>query len=182
MTAVSGHPAVEDCLFHYTSAVGLTGILKQQCIRATDSAFLNDSLEISFGAIAVQRHLDNWIREIELTPPTSGSDEWHRLQHLYAVVDILEKFNDVEECAPTTVPTQLLDGATYVACFTEQPDQLSQWRGYGGQGYSIGFTRDGLDGKLIVDGLPSTLSPSSITRVMYGKSLHFHPMNHAAIV
>ncbi len=35
---------------------------------------------------------------------------------------------------------------SYVTCFTEEPDLLSQWRGYGdnGQGVSIGFDKDTL--------------------------------------
>ena len=41
MTMPDDHPAVEDCLFHYTSAGGMKGILESRCIWATDSAFLS---------------------------------------------------------------------------------------------------------------------------------------------
>jgi hypothetical protein len=44
------------------------------------------------------------------------------------------------------LPEGYIDSATYVACLTEQHDDLGQWRGYGKQGYALGLTRDELKG------------------------------------
>lgn len=38
------------CLYHYTSAVGLEGILRSRSLWATDTAFLNDWQEIVYAA------------------------------------------------------------------------------------------------------------------------------------
>lgn len=148
MTAPS-HPKVEDCLFHYTSAKGLMGILKDQCVFATDSAFLNDSSEITYAGRAVERHLKNMIDHINLSPPPAGSKERTRLGLMVEAKGALAKFNEAKYDLAGSARS-VFDGATYVSCFTEKPDQLSQWRGYGGRGYSVGFTRDGLN-KLIID-------------------------------
>jgi hypothetical protein len=76
---------------------------------------------------------------------------------------------DPEEWAPTASLPQIIDGATYVSCFTEKPDQLSQWRGYGGHGYSVGFTRDGLD-NLVNEGASSLVaSAGPVIQVGYGQ-------------
>ena len=39
-----------EILYHYTSAVGLESILRQRCLRATDTVFLNDWQEVIFAA------------------------------------------------------------------------------------------------------------------------------------
>ena len=170
MTSPGSHPEVEDCLFHYTSAGGLKGILEDGCIWATDSAFLNDSSEISYAAKEVATHIKNLIQGMEITNPGHASHDWYRLGHLKAVLEVLEKYNEAEDWAPTTLPPHAIDGATYVSCFTENPDQLSQWRGYGGRGYSIGFTRDSLDiNNLTIDGAPPGLFPSPVTEITYGR-------------
>ena len=40
-------PEAHSELLHYTSAAGLLGILESQSLRPTNSAFLNDSMEIA---------------------------------------------------------------------------------------------------------------------------------------
>lgn len=168
MTAPHSHPEKEDCLFHYTSASGLRGILEDKCIWATDSAFLNDSTEISYAGYAVERHIENLIQDIKITHPTPGSSDLYRMDHLSAAKDALVKLNDAEEWAPTASLPHIIDGATYVSCFTEKPDQLSQWRGYGGRGYSVGFTRDGLNNLVIEGASPLTASTGPVVQVGYG--------------
>ena len=169
MTAPYSHPDPKDCLFHYTSAGGLKGILKDRCIWATDSAFLNDSSEIFYAGHAVERHIENLIHEIEVTNPVFKSSDWHRMHHLISAKDALELLNDAEEWAPTASMPHIINGATYVSCFTEEPDQLSQWRGYGGRGYSVGFTRDGLN-NMVIEGVSSlTASAGPVTQVNYGQ-------------
>ena len=73
MTAPPSHPQVKDCLFHYTSAGGLKGILENKYIFATDSAFLNDSSEIFYAGQEVEQLLKNLVADINLTSPPAGS-------------------------------------------------------------------------------------------------------------
>jgi hypothetical protein len=162
---VPNHPSIDDCLFHYTTAGGLKGILENKCIWASDSAFLNDSSEIRYAGWAVEGHLKNMIEEIKLSNPAPDSQEQKRLNVIGQAKEALANFNRVEEY--TGSAPYIVDGATYVSCFTANPDQLSQWRGYGGQGYSVGFTRDSLN-KLIVEGDPRPVV-GKVIQVGYGQ-------------
>lgn len=104
--------ADSDILYHYTSADGLVGILRQHVLWASDSRCLNDTLEFRLGlSIALDtlgRHrgfqpLRNWVEGV--------IDTWSR------------------------------DAGLFVVCFSRDGDLLSQWRAYGrdGQGYCLGF-------------------------------------------
>jgi hypothetical protein len=162
MAASKKHPTLKECLFHYTSAGGLKGILESGCIWASDSAFLNDSSEVKYAGQKVENHLKNLIKEFESLKPKAGSDESRRLIVLNRALDTLTKFNNAED------ERWLIDGATYVSCFTEMPDQLSQWRGYGGRGYSLGFTKKGLN-DLAIEGEDSRAkSAGESIKVGYG--------------
>jgi hypothetical protein len=144
------HPDIEDCLFHYTSTLGLLGILEKKCIYATDSAFLNDSSEMFYGGRALEQHLNNLIGHHELQNHPPGSEQRRRLGLRVEARNWLAQFNngDYDLAGPAFT---VFDGATYISCFTEKPDQLSQWRGYGGLGYSIGFTKEALN-RLTIEG------------------------------
>jgi Protein of unknown function (DUF2971) len=159
------HPAIEDCLFHYTSTLGLLGILEKQCIYATDSAFLNDSSEMFYGGRALEQHLNNLIGHHELQNYPAGSDERRRLGLRHEARDWLATFNNADYDLAGPAWT-VFDGATYISCFTEKPDQLSQWRGYGGLGYSIGFTKESLN-RLTIEGT-GTLA-GDVLKVGYGE-------------
>jgi hypothetical protein len=45
------------CVYHYTSAAGLNGIVTQRALRATNYSFLNDPTELAYGRSVVQRIL-----------------------------------------------------------------------------------------------------------------------------
>jgi len=80
----------------------------------------------------------------------------------------MSNFNEPED-APPPLPRYVKDGATYVSCFSEQPDQLSQWRAYGGRGYAVGFTRAGL-GNLEIDGEDAPFKPAGqVVQEGYGE-------------
>lgn len=114
-------------LFHYTSGSGLIGILESRSIWATSIRFLNDSTEYSL-ALNLARNVVQ-----ELADKPLGKFE----RALYAV--LLERLTlDVQE--------------VYVSSFTENADQLSQWRAYCPTtgGYSVGFRT-----KFLVDSLDS---------------------------
>ncbi|MEB4212321.1 DUF2971 domain-containing protein [Mycobacterium sp. 94-17] len=162
---VPNHPQLEDCLFHYTTTAGLQGILENRCIRATDSAFLNDSSEITYAAGRVEVFLENRVKEHEIQNHPAGSPERRRMGLMDEAKSALHRFNKADYNLEGNART-VFEGATYVACFTEKPDQLSQWRGYGGRGYSIGFTREGLN-QLITEG--DEMPVGNIIQVGYGE-------------
>lgn len=170
MTAAYDPPDAKDCLFHYTSAGGFKGILETQCIYATDSAFLNDLSEITYAADKVARHLEKRIAERDESPPPEGSEWWQRLNLMREAVVALDNIenSNAAEYARTGSGLSIYDGATYVACFTNEPDQLSQWRGYGGRGYAIGFTKEGLN-KLEIDG--ENTPAGEVVKVGYGDAV-----------
>ncbi len=101
-------------LFHYTSAEGLHSILTNRKLRLTNARYLNDSQEILQGLEIVRQVLAELQREC----PHSAGD-------YRDLTDVLQP----HRCN------------TYVACFSEDEDELSQWRAYAddGRGYAIGF-------------------------------------------
>ncbi|MCU7837562.1 MAG: DUF2971 domain-containing protein [gamma proteobacterium symbiont of Taylorina sp.] len=105
--------------FHYTDAGGAIGILSSGKIWASNLGYLNDSTEF------------NYARDL-------------------IVSCIEEKFNKATNKKVVNVFKRIFknikkfdNGHTsfFIACFCENGDQLSQWRGYGanGGGYSIAF-------------------------------------------
>jgi hypothetical protein len=106
---------LEGLVYHYTNLDGLMGILRRRQLWATDIRFLNDTTEAHYG----QQQLDENLRvavDEDQTPDSSLLNEladWAR--HWKATF------------------------RPFVACFSQNSDQLSQWRGYGRLGYAIGF-------------------------------------------
>ncbi len=116
-----------ELLFHYTTSVGLLGIIQTGKIWTTKIHYLNDraELKLAFGYIREE------IARQKLGIGKSRSDE--ELDKMSLALDDIQVIN------------------VSVASFTEVGDQLSQWRGYCdiGSGYSLGF--NGLKLKNIVD-------------------------------
>jgi hypothetical protein len=112
---VDGIP-VPDNLFHYSTPPGLIGIVSSGALWATDLGFMNDSTEFIYGRSMILSQAPEMATKAQ-------SEMGKRL--LNAVDDIVYK-----------------PGGFYAACFCENGDLLSQWRGYAGGvgGYSIGFT------------------------------------------
>ena len=123
-------------IYHYTDAAGLLGIVEARGIWATNVWFMNDTGEATYGWERIERFLRS--REANL----EGERELVALT-LNALRGLKNR-DDFPE--------------TYIACFSKNGDQLSQWRAYGGNnGYSIGFDREGLDelaSMVQPDGLP----------------------------
>ncbi|OZC71749.1 hypothetical protein CH306_22965 [Rhodococcus sp. 15-725-2-2b] len=110
-------------LYHYTNVYGLHGILKSNCLWASEVRFLNDKLELKYGLELFKSYMESYylVSEDETKKKFGRAlilhiDQW--LEGIEATVDV----------------------SVYTACFSEDGDSLSQWRGYtGGNGYSIGF-------------------------------------------
>ena len=98
-------------LCHYTSQNGLIGILKSKSMYATDAAYLNDSQEVVYAVSVAKRCFQK-----------------RRLKEQVDMSDILGKTESLAGKLPV-----------YVASFSEEPDLLSQWRGYcwEGSGFAL---------------------------------------------
>jgi hypothetical protein len=112
------HAKRPSLVYHYTTAVGLLGIVQSHRLWATNARFLNDHSEIEYAA--------GVIRKVMAAMAGKGAA---RLP-----VDFTKLVN------------QDLDGfeaeaRVYICCFCTEGDLLSQWRGYGahGGGYALGF-------------------------------------------
>jgi hypothetical protein len=108
---------VPGLLFHYTSSLGLMGIIKSNKIWTTKIHYLNDKSELQLAF--------EYIRN-EIESQNKGIDKTRTDEELNNMIEALNSIGVIN---------------VSVASFTEFGDQLSQWRGYCeiGQGYSIGF-------------------------------------------
>ena len=120
----SGRSYMPDTLYHYTDANGLLGILDQREIWCTHIAYLNDAKEYRVG-------IDLWnemLKDLDEQPPTEVRAFVRaaraRLQYKQPMEQLLKS-----------------RAHFFVASFSEEDDDLAQWRGYSGSGpkFSIGF-------------------------------------------
>ncbi len=108
-----------DKLFHYTTADGLIGIIKDWSLWATNAFYLNDSQEVIGGVEIARRILK------ELRASSQQKDQADRIDWL---------LNDTRNVG--TVRSK----PAYVCCLSSERDQLSQWRAYcRGGGFAIEF-------------------------------------------
>lgn len=109
-------------LFHYTDADGFLGILKTKKIWATDAGCLNDRQELLYAKELITDHLDVLCEEPTWNPNFRiTSDEKTLLDRYRYVIREAHTLPDV-----------------YVASFSTNGDNLSQWREYGR--YNIGVS------------------------------------------
>ncbi|WP_409436912.1 DUF2971 domain-containing protein [Mycobacterium sp. SMC-14] len=128
-------------LYHYTSTLGLQGILRTRSLWATDAAFLNDWQEIHYGAEPLMDRMKNYLTDYPPSPPIAVTNEQGvRSTIMKSALDALEKSVSADRGAHPAY----VDSATYVACLSESHDDLGQWRGYGQHGYAIGFRKEDL--------------------------------------
>lgn len=105
------------CIYHYTNYEGLLGILQSQKFWATESSYLNDSSEISYGLELCKTFLDERLKKIQYG--------WEN-DFINQILHSLSMINHYE---------------LYISCFSEEKDLLSQWKGYAnnGNGFAIGL-------------------------------------------
>src|ERR1700733_1024403 len=106
-------------LFHFTSQNGLIGILKSKSMYATDATYLNDSQEVVYAVSLAKKYFKN-------RPPKE-------LRFAMEMMNVLDQTESLVGKLPV-----------YVASFSEEPDLLSQWRGYcpQGPGFALCFAAD----------------------------------------
>jgi hypothetical protein len=116
-------PELLGGLYHYTGADGALGIISTGQVWATDAAYLNDPSETIYGRDLI-------------------TEVWSTIEQGMR--------NDIRDFIGGFVRVLCRDMSeaysTYVSCFSEKPDLLSQWRAYGlqGTGFSLGFDPKGL--------------------------------------
>lgn len=122
-----GEPEPPETLYHYSAPAGLAGIVQSKGIWATDFRFTNDSEELTTGEKTILQGVGD--------AATSAPNDDARV-----LLNRLRR--SLEEKAPTSEESLRF----FVASFTENGNQLSQWRAYGadGAGYSLGFRRSAL--------------------------------------
>jgi Protein of unknown function (DUF2971) len=111
-------------VYHYTSVNGLIGIITSKKMWATDVWYMNDTREATYGQEVIKAHLDSK-RHGSGNEQLVAESALQQIQHMPHGPDGSAR--------------------SYIACFSKNPDQLSQWRGYGrNRGFSIGFATAGL--------------------------------------
>jgi len=101
-------------VWHYTTPVGLAGIVQNCRLWATHAAFLNDPLELR---IDDQRTVAIWQSLVDDHPE---------------LAPVMDHFSQHEG---------LIEGDNYLTSFSADGDSLPQWRAYAanGRGYAIAF-------------------------------------------
>lgn len=108
-------PSLPTKLSHYTTLKGLQGIVESGSLWASNTSFLNDRAELIHA-------LDASERAIGLLLSRKAQKAWAPM--------LREAFDELRDGRKAD---------TFVACFCGDDDNLSQWRGYGGniQGVSV---------------------------------------------
>jgi hypothetical protein len=133
-----------ELVYHYTNTSGLMGILNSKSLWATDVWYMNDTGEGTYATEMIRQFLD------ARTSPSEAMREFCSL---------------AKEIIKT--PWDSRGIRSYIACLSENGDQLSQWRSYGyGRGFSIAFDLESLLGLF---GLPP--SQGLLGRVVYDPQL-----------
>lgn len=118
-----------DNLYHYTTAAGIQGIAEKSRFYASAAYYMNDSSEIDYGCEVFANILNASLPKIDQAENSLAVLAQHGVSKAFSNVGSLRN--------------QLLQ--TYVVCFCEEPNLLSQWRTYGQSGgYSIGLNKDAL--------------------------------------
>jgi hypothetical protein len=114
-----------EVLYHYTGQVGLLGIIQNSELWATKARYMNDATEFERALALATEILDGMI-----------ADENTALARKLACTTLRRSLRGLE------------DIHIFAACFCEDGDLLSQWRGYAadGGGTAIGFDSRGLKG------------------------------------
>jgi hypothetical protein len=160
-------------LFHYTSAAGLIGILRDQVLWSTHANYLNDAAELTI------------LSEL-LTPQISREfrDAVPRLLAVGAFVpELLSRYgetiydSEAKNVCRAVIRTIEQVAPLYVTSFCMHPAEseesnhglLSQWRGYGRGGFAIEFDEKMLDDLTIKENEQRSLQMIATREVAYGE-------------
>jgi hypothetical protein len=115
-------------LWHYTSFRGLYGIVVEDQLMASSMAYRNDTEEFGYTTKALLKFLE-----------TKGNTFADMARGLV--------FENPESLVRAMFTYQLPGDRHYATCFSQERDDLSQWRSYTPQppGFAIGFHPDELE-------------------------------------
>lgn len=125
-----------DILYHYCSNETFLNIIKNKTIRLSDICKSNDYMEAKWLLEYIEEEA---IRQYKENPFIIRDGVIHGLDGIDTIKYLIryEKQKIMRR----------VDDLFYVACFSENGDKLSQWRGYADDGYglSIGFSKNMLE-------------------------------------
>lgn len=134
-------------VFHYTDRDGFVGILDSKTIRATDVLYLNDTEEMAWGR-------GTFIDAATTRAPALLKER-------------------VDQIVAALLPSRVLSFC--VVCFSEDGDELSQWRGYAkGGGYAIEFPH------VALRALQAAIPMTQIAKVEYNANAQAERANFIA--
>ncbi|MDP2312645.1 MAG: DUF2971 domain-containing protein [Pseudomonadota bacterium] len=115
-------------LYHYTTAAGLIGILKDGELRATHHAYLNDPSELEWFPRALFKQLEHSFREV--FPVNTLLSACRTATEAVQLFLVIAKQLDLSK-----------GREPFVASFSASGNHLGQWRAYGGggNGFALGF-------------------------------------------
>lgn len=132
---------MDECVYHYCSLDVFDKIITNKTLRMTDVRQMNDSAEVVHIVPMVKRILLEYYKNYPVDQVGAAIDE--------AIKKLLGEGTG--------------NFLSLAACFSEYPDLLDQWRGYGddGMGVSIGFDR------AVLERIASKYSPFEFYKVHY---------------
>ncbi len=126
-------------LYHYSVTEPVVSILEKNELWATNAVFMNDESEIRYAANTLRQIL----KDVANDPEFISVDVENLSRALTPLERVLANLHSYVE--------------VFVACFSSEQDQLSQWRAYGQSGgLSIGFDSSGL--RKLIDDQPGNLA------------------------
>lgn len=127
-----------ELLYHYCPLSTLIGIAENRTIWLSNIYFLNDKLEhLWYRKLAIDTIEDR--QAILFDQAEVKSNDKTAMKTIRAIHGLFDELKEkIEERGEYS--------NDYCGCFSELPDSLSQWRGYGddGYGFAIGFDRESL--------------------------------------
>lgn len=157
-----------DFLYHYTTTAGLIGIITSGKMWLTNAGFLNDSQELTYGA---QKAASQLRIRADAARSSAGDHEMNKY-----VAGALEDIANSIECI--NAPGNGRFEFPYVASFSEERDDLSQWRGYASGGYCVAFHRESLGAHLVPVGEDVVLGIGQnipfLEKIHYGDEADLH--------
>lgn len=144
-------------LYHYTTPSGFLGIISNSCIWLSDVEFMNDAEEIRYPMRTVVAELRKRVESC-----TDGPEDGYRTAEGARAFVLNTIANELER---TSDPDRWRTWHAYAACFCENGDLLSQWRGYGDTaGFSIGFKPE------VLEAAVAGVTGGQLVKVNYGVS------------
>lgn len=142
-------------LYHYTTAIGLAGIVRDRKIWATDFRFMNDPGELEYGISVFDLVFKDHAYLL-------GEHKDNVAKHVHSFSNGNRDFSEQ---------------SVYITSFSREPDLLSQWRGYNnGLGFNIGFSEDAL-----TSFAADRYRAGGLQKVIYNKEEQYSAMHSAFI-